>query len=413
MHADRNIKLLQMHSVCMNMCFVIPVIVPYYRDRMGLGFDDFLLGEAAFAATLVVLEMPSGWLSDVWKRRHVLLLGTLAEMLGYALLLAADGLWMAVASQMVIGVGISLISGTNSALLYDSLLSEGREAEFRRHEGQRMGTGLYSVAGASVVGGFLYAADARLPLALSLLMLAAAAVCALRLHEPLRHRHTPVKHPLADMLETARYALGGHAELVMVIAFSALMFSATKVVMWAQQPYYMAAGLDESLYGLLMAAGFVMGGLSSQFAHMLDGRVPNAKALAGVWLTGMCCCIGASLSLERLHGWPGIGMLMLAGTCLYGLAAPRVSEIVNRHVGSDRRATVLSTQSLLCSLVFMPLGTLMGHAEKALGVGHMLAAMSAWLLLAGLCLMLGCLMHRRRRARRAPRALRQAFRAAC
>lgn len=408
MHADRNVKLLQMHAVCMNMCFVIPVIVPYYRDRMALGFDDFLLGEAAFAATLVVLEIPSGWLSDVWRRKYVLLLGTLAEMAGYALLLFAQGLWMAVAAQMVIGVGISLISGTNTALLYDSLLSEGRADDFRRHEGRRMGVGLYSVAAASVMGGFLYAVDPRLPVVLSLLTLVMAAVCALRMYEPARHRRAAVKHPLADMLETARHTLAGHAELGLVIVFAALMFSATKVVMWSQQPYYMAAGLAENVYGLLMAAGFVLGGLSSHFAHKLDNRVSNLRALLAVWLTGVLCCLGASLSLHVLGGWAGIAMLMMAGSCLYGLAAPRVSEVVNRHVGSERRATVLSTQSLLCSFVFMPLSMLMGHAEKAHGVAGMLMAMSAWLMMAGLCLVVWCL-HRRRRARQRRRRLARAF----
>lgn len=399
MHADRNVRLLQMHAVCMNMCFIVPVLVPYYRDRMGLGFDDFLLGEAAFAATLVLLEVPSGWLSDVWKRRHVLLLGTLFEMLGYGLLLVADGLWMAVAAQCVIGVGISLISGTNTALLYDSLLSEGREAEYRRHEGRRMGLGLYSVAGASMTGGLLYTVDQRLPVVMSLVALGAAALSSLMLHEPERHRRAVLRHPLADMLETARHALAGHVELGLVIVFAALMFSATKVVMWSQQPYYMAMGLPESFYGVLMAAGFVIGGASSHFAHLLDGRVSNLKALLGVWMLGVVCCLGASLTLGVMGGWPGVAMLMLAGTCLYGLAAPRVSEVVNRHVGSERRATVLSTQSLLCALVFMPLSLLMGRAEKDHGVDGMLLGMSLWLGLAGLCLLLWCL-RRRLRARR-------------
>jgi MFS family permease len=399
LHADQNVRLLQMHAVCINMCFIIPIIIPYYRDRMGLGFDDFLLGEAAFAATLVLLEVPSGWLSDVWKRRHVLLLGTLFEMLGYGLLLFADGLWMAVAAQCVSGVGISLISGTNSALLYDSLLSEGREAEYRRHEGRRMGIGLYSVAAASLAGGLLYAVDARLPVLLSLVTLGAGAVCAAMLHEPERHRRAATRHPLADMLETARYALSGHVELGLVIVFAALMFSATKVVMWSQQPYYMAMGLGEHVYGLLMAAGFVLGGASSHFAHLLDGRVSNLKALLGVWLLGVVCCVGASQSLGVMGGWAGVGMLMLAGTCLYGLAAPRVSEVVNRHAGSARRATILSTQSLLCALVFMPLSLLMGRVEKDHGVDGMLLGMALWLCLAGLCLMLWC-SRRRLRARR-------------
>ena len=395
MRADRNIKLLEAHAICMNMCFVVPVIVPYYRDRMGLGFDDFLLGEAAFAATVVLLEVPSGWLSDVWRRKNVLLAGVLFEIMGFALMLIADNLWLAMASQSVIGIGISLLSGTNTALLYDSLLAEGREAEFRRHEGRRMGLGLYSVAVASIIGGLAYGLDARLPVLLTIAALCAAVVVCLLMAEPDRYKRAAEKHPLADMADTARYALSGHAEVGLIILFAAVMFSATKVIMWAQQPYYMALGVREEAFGLLMAAGFVLGGASSHYAHFLDGKVSSMRALMVVWAMAVCCCLGASIAV----GWAGVGLLMLAGTCLYGLAAPRVSEAINRNVGSDRRATVLSTQSLITSMVFIPLSTGMGHVADSYSVTSMLAAMAGWLSVAGVCLALWCLRRRYRAAR--------------
>ena len=400
MRADRNIRLLEAHAVCINMAFIIPVIVPFYRDRMGLGFDDFLIGEAAFAITVVLLEVPSGWLSDVWKRSHVLLAGTLVELVGYALMLVADNLLMAMLAQSVIGVGISLLSGTNTALLYDSLLSEGRAAEYRRHEGRRMGLGLYSVAAASVMGGFIYAVDVRLPVILTLVTLAMGAVCCLLMMEPDRYRQAVEKHPVADMIATARYALAGHAEVGLIILFAAVMFSATKVVMWAQQPYYAALGLKEEAYGLLMAAGFTLGGMSSHFAHLLDGRVSSLKALMALWLVAVACCVLASLSVS----WAGVCLLMLAGTCLYGMAAPRVSEAINKNVGSERRATILSTQSLITSLAFIPLSLGMGHVAENHGVNTMLVAMAGWLSMAGLALILWCLRKRLRAARIKPAA---------
>jgi hypothetical protein len=103
----------------------------------------------------------------------------------------------------------------------------------------------------------------------------------------------------------------------------------------------------------------------------------------------------ASLSVS----WGGVGLLMLAGTCLYGLAAPRVSEAINKNVGSERRATILSTQSLITSLAFIPLSIGMGHVAESYGVNIMLAAMAGWLSMAGLALMLWCLRKRFRAAR--------------
>ena len=204
MRVDRNVKLLNLHALCVNMAFVIPVIMPFYRDEMGLSFQDFLLGEAAFAATVVLLDVPCGWLSDQWQRKHILALGTLMELTGYALLLMSKGLLMAALAQSVIGVGICLFNGTNSAILYESLMAEGREGEYRRREGKRGGLGLYSVAFASVVGGLIYPHNHLLPVTLAVVVQSIGLFFAVALDEPERHRKRPEKHPVADIIETTR-----------------------------------------------------------------------------------------------------------------------------------------------------------------------------------------------------------------
>jgi MFS family permease len=363
------------------MMFVIPVLLPFYRDQMGLSFNDFLLGEAFFAATVVLLDVPTGWLSDQWQRKHILALASLLDLAGFIVLLNAHGLVQAVLAQILLGVGISLMSGTNSAMLYESLMSAGREDEYRKIEGRRGGIGLYSVAGASIIGGLLYPHHHQLPILLSAVMQVVAIMIACLTDEPERHRKRPEKHPVLDIIETTRYALS-HPEVGLILIFAAIMFCSTKMIMWAQQPYYMAMHLNESFYGILMAGGFALGGFSSHMAHKLDGKVSTIKALALAWIGAVGACIGAASHL----GWPGVSLLMIGGTCIYGMASPRVTEAINRHVGSERRATILSTQSLLTSLLFIPLSRLMGHISDAYGVQAVLLAVALWLGIAGLCL---------------------------
>jgi MFS family permease len=392
MRVDRNVKLLNAHAVCVSMAFVIPVIMPFYRDEMGLSFQDFLLGEAAFAATIVLLDVPCGWLSDQWQRKHVLALGTLLEMVGYALLLFSHGLAMAALAQAVIGVGICLLNGTNTAILYESLMAEGREAEYRRREGTRGGLGLYSVAFASVVGGLIYPHNHLLPVTLGVVAQCMALFVACAMDEPARHRKRPEKHPVADIVETTRYALR-HPEVGLILVFAAVMFCSTKLIMWTQQPYYMAMGLREEFFGVLMAVGFVLGGFSSQIAHRFDGRVGTYTALMMAWGMAVVACLGASIK----PGVAGVALLMVGGTCIYGMTAPRVSEAINRHVSSDRRATILSTQSLLVSLLFMPVSAVMGRVSEGYGVQAVLVALALWLGVAGLALAAFGLRRRKQR----------------
>lgn len=384
MRVRKNIRLLQAYTILTNMSFVIPVILPYYRDEMGLDFQDFLIGEACFAAVVVLLEVPTGWISDVWHRKYTLALGALFDMLGYLCLVVGDSLIWAILGQSIIGVGISLISGTNSALLYDTLLDEGRTGEYRRLEGLRGGSGFYSVAAASIAGGFLYTADHHLPLYLSLVTLALAFVMAMMMVEPARHKKRPEKHPVADMVDTARYALHGHADVGIIILFAAMLFCSTKLIMWSQQPYYIAMGLPESLFGILMACGFFLAGFSSQMGHKLDGRVGSVSMMTVAWAVAVTVCVAASLH----KGWVSVGLLMVGGSCLYGIAFPRVSEAINARVSSERRATILSTQGLMTSLFFIPVSTMMGWISEGHGVSGALLGITGWLCLAGLCLAL-------------------------
>lgn len=379
---EKNIRLLEAYTVLVQMGFLIPVLVPYYRDRMGLDFRDFLIGEACFAAVIVLLEVPTGWISDVWRRKHTLAAACLFDFAGYFCLLIGDSLMWAILGQSLIGVAISLMSGTNQAMLYDTLLSCNRTGEYRMREGRRSALMFYSVAGASIAGGFLYTVDTALPVILTLVAIASAWIAALLMHEPERHKRLPEKHPLADMAATAKYALHGHADVGMIILFAAAMFCSTKMIMWAQQPYYIAVGVPEYLFGVLMAAGFMLAGLSSQYGHKLDGKVGSVKALAGVWLIAIAICITTGLDT----GWIGIGLLMLAGSCLYGLANPRVSEAINDRVDSARRATVLSTQGLMTNLFFMPLSLTIGWVSEGWGINQSMLAIALWLMIAGIAL---------------------------
>ncbi|MFP6706549.1 MAG: hypothetical protein VCE75_11055 [Alphaproteobacteria bacterium] len=55
--------------------------------------------------------------------------------------------------------------------------------------------------------------------------------------------------------------LAGNRVVIMAIVTTAVLFSATSVDTWTQQPYYLALGIDVKWFGLLLALGFGIGGL--------------------------------------------------------------------------------------------------------------------------------------------------------
>jgi MFS family permease len=378
----RNLRLINYFSFFSNGFFLIPIALLFYRQRLNLDYQALLLTEAVYSAIIILCDVPTGWLSDIWRRKHTLALGAAMNTIGFVIYMLAHRLWHVLCAELFIGMGISLISGAKAAMLYDSLLSLGREDEYRRREGSQQAMGLYAVAISCALGGWLYSVGMKLPFLACLVAQIIGLACALAMHEPDRHKRIEAKHPVRDIIDTVTYALHGHKLIGFVIIAAAFLFSATKLIMWGQQPYYMALNLPAPLYGLLIACGAALGGLSSHCAHLLDNRAKIMPVFAAVWIGVLLVCLGAGLYL----GYAGIALLMLGGTCGYGIVSPRVNEVINRHVDAARRATVLSTGTFLASLFFIPLSSLIGLVSARWGVQASFLALAAWLGVIGLAL---------------------------
>lgn len=356
---QRNLNLLTIYTFLINTVFLLPIIVPFYRDELGLTFHQFLIGEAVFAAVIILLEVPSGWLADIWGRKKTIIMAGVSSLIGYSLILSASSFGTAVLGQAVIGIGVSFHSGTLSAFLYDTLLSQGREAEYRKREGFRHGLGLYSVAFASVLGGILYQLNHSLPILVEIVFIATAIVVSFFLQEPSRHQKAVEKNAFHDAYETMKYALHGHKEIGAMIILIALTFGSTKVFLWAQQPYYAGLHIPESVYGFILAGSMLLGGLGGHFGHHILRGWQGLAVIKSLLAVVILICLTAGLALT----YGGFAVLSL-GAFIWGFGWPRVQETINHAVGSERRATILSTASLMFSLAFIPFSLLLGWVEE-------------------------------------------------
>lgn len=374
----RNTRLILMMQCCQSAIFFLPVLILYYQDEIGLTFKDFMMIEAIFCATIIAMEIPSGWMSDIWSRKHTLAGGLFFTASGFAWLFIADSFGDAVFGEILTGIGVSLISGTNSAMLYDSLLQDGRQEDYRRLEGLRHGCSLYALAFASLAGGLLYQVSHDLPVMLTVIAQTMGMICALLMVEPVREYKEAEKHPVADMLDTMKFALHGHKEIAGIIFFAMVIFTSTKIMLWVQQPYYQLLELPEVWYGVFTATGFLLGGLGGHLGHMLDGHVRNRTMFLFMLVTVVGSCLTAGL-VKSVAVVP----LLLIGSVMWGFGWPRVQSAINMRVSSERRATILSTASLMISLAFIPIGPVMGLMTDVWGIQQGLLALGLFILAGG------------------------------
>ena len=76
-------------------------------------------------------EIPSGYFSDVVGRKATIVLACILSFLGFSIYTISYGFTGFLIAELVLGLGSSFLSGTDSAILYDSLLQANRDGEYK------------------------------------------------------------------------------------------------------------------------------------------------------------------------------------------------------------------------------------------------------------------------------------------
>ena len=149
---ERNLRLYPWYAVGFNAFAWMPIFFLYFSERMSL--ERVLQLEAIYYAVVVLLEVPSGYFSDVVGRKATLLISSAALIGAYVLFVIDSSFAVFVAAQVLLAMGIAFNSGTDTSFHYDSLASLNREEEFDSREAIVARNGLLSSALAALVGGF-------------------------------------------------------------------------------------------------------------------------------------------------------------------------------------------------------------------------------------------------------------------
>lgn len=152
---------------------IMPIIVLFYHEN-GLSMTQIFLLKSVYSIGMLVLEIPSGYFGDVWGRKKTLIVGTLLTTIGFSFYSFSFIFWQFMIAELILGMGQSFISGSDSAMLYDTLKNEKRKGEYLKFEGRVTSIGNFSEAIAGIFGGLLATISLRTPFYFQAIISAAA-----------------------------------------------------------------------------------------------------------------------------------------------------------------------------------------------------------------------------------------------
>lgn len=361
----RNLRLLQLFWFLREFQLWIPVWIVFLTLEQGFSFTQVASAEGLFLLGVLVLEVPTGAVADRYGRKISIAAG--AFCLGGSVLIFAFATTFPIllASFMLWSVASTLMSGADMALLFDTLKGAGRDHEYERIAGRGTALSWAGVGFATLLGGPVAALTST-----AFTIYAGAATCvltgliALAIHEPPHRKEGEEQGSYASSIGNAFKDLWRHPGVRAVVLLAGTTAAALEAIHYLVQPYLIDRDIEVGVvFSLLQVPIYFAGFAGALLASRFQARVGTVRAL----IVGPA--VGA-LGYAALAVTPGLGgyiafpLVVAIGSAI----APISTGYVNRHIGSERRATVLSIQGMVLSLVLAALAPGVGFATDHWGV---------------------------------------------
>lgn len=360
----------------------VPVAVPFFQSH-GLSMAQVFQLQAWFGLVVLLMEVPSGYLADVFGRRGVILAGSLFWALGNSWLLFADGFAGLIVFETLLGIGIALLSGADLALLYDSEVQLGRPLEARaravsRHYVMQSGGQMVAALCCSLL--MLHSLEAVIlaqvfvgwvPLAIGLLLV-----------EPAGARLAGGSH-LENMRSVGRVLARGEPLLRWILPVLCVWSLTTFFSVWLMPAWWEIQGIGPAWFGVFWAGYAAAGLVSGHFADAIERRVGAPLLLVAV---AVLPAIGyAVLALGELISGVLFGAVFLA---VRGVGVVCLRSALNSRIEATHRATVNSLAQFGFRGLFMVFGPLVGAGLDLFGMAPTLWLLAGLTMVVNLALVL-------------------------
>lgn len=336
---------------------IMPIIGLYFQSH-GLSIRDIFLLQVVFSVAVVVLEIPTGYLADVFGHKRSIIAGTIFATLGFLQYYVADGFIGFLGAEMLLAFSISFISGANQALLFDTLKAHAKESLYKKYQGYLLGFGNISEAAAAILAGFVAALyTLETVFLIQWIVLAFSVPLAFTLREIVDRK--AVETP--TLMKIISGSFRENERLRYLNLFAGAVAASTLTMVWFSQPHWESIGVPLAYFGIMWAFLNLCVAFGAFLAHRLEHWFRFRELFLGMALAPVVLYVlmaFGSTSLAILVVVPGFWLLR-------GLQVPIIQDYVQREAHDNDRATVLSINALSTRVIFSIFSPFLGWVADA------------------------------------------------
>ncbi len=352
----------------------MPIVV-LFMESNGLNLREVMTISGIYSIAVAIFEVPSGYFSDRLGRKRSLLIGTTFILLQFTVYSFSFSFWGLALGAVIGGLGASFISGTDSALLYDSLQVLGRGKDYIKWEGRTYALGTFSEAVAAIIGGSLaFYYGLRSPIYIQVGISSLGILAAFLLVEPTIAQEEKKRSNKEQLQRILRYIFVESKRLCFYIGLSTIFGLSSLLLAWFAQPYFKTQQIPEDQIGYLWAALNCTVAVLALTAHRTTSKI-SPKLLVAFILGGFVLGYGILGSWGSGIVWIGLSAIFFM-YALRGIATPTFLNLINQQTPTDMRATVLSMRGLTIRLGYAFAAPFLGWVVDVYTLGEAFLGLS-------------------------------------
>lgn len=334
-----------------------------YLASKGLSLFEIGIVEGIFHVTSLVMETPTGAIADIFGRKASRLIGMALSIGSKVLMILSNSFAMFALSFVITALSYNFESGAGEALVYDSLLLEKNEEKYLKIAGRNelifQSTNILGLAIGGLAGNIKYEYAYYIAIALSV---AALVVCMLFREPAIAKEKTRLLKAVKDQYKNSFEAVKGSRRLFYLILFMGILSASVTLSFYYLQIAW-EGGLDVFGIGLYLAASSAAAAVGAAFAEKAERRFGETLILK-------VAPIAIALSVVSIY-FTRLALIPLCViSALESLVYVATRDYINRLIPSDRRATILSFESMVFSIIMILIFPLFGLVSDNLGMGN-------------------------------------------
>lgn len=385
---EKNIYLDYIYSFLANLNMSSSIWVLYLAYR-GMNLAQVGILEGIFHVTSVICEIPSGAAADLLGRKKSMIAGRICLALSCIIMLFSNHFSGFAAAFVMQAWGYNFNSGSEEALVYDSMKLCGKESQYLKVSGRLNVLIEIAQAAATVMGGILAEYSYIWCYAASCVIALLCLVPAFMMTEPEKEHNSQaaqkgiIKSTAGHFKTSWKILRSDKAIRKVLFSFSAV-FAVYTVLFFYSQQYFYDLGLNKIQISLIMLAAGVSSCLGAFGSQKIYGLLKNKTIYAATFVIGLCL-IGFRIRCLSLSV-----VLFMGAALANALLYPVQSISLNSLIPSEQRATIISVDSLLFSLTMVLLFPAAGAFASRWGLYRVFEILGLLILcMAGLLLFYG------------------------